>query len=109
MMLPGLSYMGDGHVDEWPETLEGLKSLDFEYWLPGHGPVMESKEPIENFQAYLRDLWDKTASMHGNGVDWEQAAERIDMTNHAGNYAQIRGPGVDPRAIRRIYELLDAR
>lgn len=109
MMLPGLSYMGDGHVDEWPQTLEGLKSLDFDYWLPGHGPVMESKQPIENFQAYLRELWTKTAKMHDEGVSWEQAAERIDMTNHANNYAQIRGPGVDPRAIRRIYELLDAR
>ena len=28
MMLPGLSYMGDGHVDEWPDSLEGLKGLD---------------------------------------------------------------------------------
>ena len=109
MMLPGLSYMGDGHVNEWPETLEGLKTLDFDYWLPGHGPVMESKEPIETFQAYLRDLWNKTEAMHREGVSWENAAERIDMTNHSQNYRQIRGPGVDPRAVRRMYELMDQR
>ncbi len=106
MMLPGLSYMGDGHVDEWPASLEGLKGLDFDYWLPGHGPVMRSKEPIDTFQAYLRDLWTKTEAMFLEGVGWEQAAGQIDMTNHSGNYAQIRGPGVDPRAVRRIYELL---
>lgn len=109
MMLPGLSYMGDGHVDEWPEALEGLKSLDFEFWLPGHGPVMRSKRPIETFQDYLRDLWVKTSAMHSNGVNWEEAAEQIDMTSHSRIYPQIRGVGVDPRAVRRIYGLLDAR
>lgn len=107
MMLPGLSYMGDAHVDEWPVTLEGMKSLDFETWLPGHGPVMRTREPIDHFQAYLRDLWEKTAAMHGQGVSADDAATRIDMTNHRANYAQLTAPGVDPRAVRRIYQLLD--
>ncbi len=109
MMLPGLSYMGDGHVDEWPATLEGLKTLDFDYWLPGHGPVMTSKQPIDNFQAYLRDLWGKTAAFYDEGVAWEHAATEIDMTNHRANYPQLSEPGVDPRAVRRIYQLLDGR
>jgi hypothetical protein len=43
------------------------------------------------------------------GVAWEEAAEQIDMTDHSDNYAQISSPGVDPRAIRRIYQLLDER
>ena len=109
MMLPGLAYMGDGHVDEWPDALEGLKGLDFDIWLPGHGPVMRSKVPISNFQDYLRDLWVKSNEFYRLGVEWQEAAKQIDMTNHARNYFQIRGPGVDPRAIRRIFELLDAR
>ena len=109
MMLPGLAYMGDGHVDEWPDALEGLKGLDFDTWLPGHGPVMRSKVPISNFQDYLRDLWVKSNEFYRLGVEWQEAAKQIDMTNHARNYFQIRGPGVDPRAIRRIFELLDAR
>ena len=107
MMLPFLSYMGDGHVDEWPTTLARFSELDFDYWLPGHGPVMESRQPIENFQAYLRDLWDKTASKYREGVSWEEAATQIDMTNHADNYPQIQGIGVDRRAVRRMYELMD--
>lgn len=107
MMLPGLAYMGDGHVNEWPATLDGLLTLDFDTWLPGHGPVMRSKEPVTNFQAYLRDLWTKATQMHSRGVSAEQAAQQIDMTNHSQNFAQIRGAGVDPRAIRRIYQLLD--
>jgi glyoxylase-like metal-dependent hydrolase (beta-lactamase superfamily II) len=106
MMLPGLAYMGDGHVDEWPATLEGLKALEFDAWMPGHGPVMYSKEPIDHFQAYLKDLWDKTSKMYERNISADDAAQQIDMTNHGANYAQIRGPGVDPRAIRRIYQLL---
>jgi glyoxylase-like metal-dependent hydrolase (beta-lactamase superfamily II) len=102
MMLPGLAYMGDGHVDEWPASLEGLKTLDFDTWLPGHGPVMRTRDPIDNFQAYLRDLWDKASALHRRGVSAEEAAQQLDMTNHS----MVRAVGVDPRAIRRIYALL---
>ena len=94
-------------MDEWPATLDGLKTLDFDTWLPGHGPIMHDRQPIDHFQVYLRDLWEKTSQMHSSGVSAEQAAQQIDMTNHSANYAQLREPGVDPRAIRRIYQLLD--
>ena len=109
MMLPGLAYMGDGHVDEWPDSLEQLKTLEFDIWLPGHGPVMRSRETIDNFQAYLRDLWPATIEMYENDIPADEAAAQIDMTAHAGNFPQIRGPGVDPRAINRIYQLLESR
>ena len=45
--------------------------------------------------------------MHSDGVSFERAAQQIDMTNHSQNFAQIRAVGADPRAIRRIYQLLD--
>ncbi|MBL4820326.1 MAG: MBL fold metallo-hydrolase, partial [Gammaproteobacteria bacterium] len=107
MMLPFLSYMGDGHVDEWPATLDALKALDFEWVLPGHGQPFNDRAIIDNFQAYLEDLWTKTARLKGRGLTVEQAAEQVDMSSHSDNYRQIQGPGVDPRAIRRIYELID--
>jgi cyclase len=55
MLYPGLFYMGDGHVDEWPPTLEALKALDFDVLLPGHGAPARSREIITHFQAYLTD------------------------------------------------------
>ncbi len=109
MMLPGLAYMGDGHVDEWPAALDGLKSLDFDIWLPGHGPVMRSRAQIDHFQAYLGDLWTAAVAMHESDVPAAEAAQQIDMSAHAGNFPQIQGPGVDPRAINRIYQLLEER
>ena len=107
MMLPGLAYMGDAHVDEWPSTLAGLKTLDFEWILPGHGQPFSDRAIIDNFQTYLEDLWPKIARLKDQGLSAQQAAEQVDMTSHSSNYPQIRGPGADPRAIRRIYQLLD--
>jgi len=107
LMVPSLPYMGDAHVDEWPDALEALKGLDFDQILPGHGPIIEGKERIDMLQAYLRDLWRNTDALKGQGLTAEQAASQIDMTAHAGNYPQINGPGADLRAIRRIYALLE--
>ena len=69
--------------------------------------VRQDKQIINNFQAYLSDLWTKTAALKASGLTAEEAAAQVDMTNHSGNYAQIRAPGADVRGIRRIYELLD--
>jgi len=71
MMLPGLAYMGDAHVDEWPATLEALKSLDFEWVLPGHGQPFNDRNVISNFQAYLQDLWPKVARLKSQGLTFE--------------------------------------
>ena len=108
-LCPQVSYMGDGYVDEWIKTLEKLKSIDFKIILPGHGSPMRTGEKIGYFQAYLRDLWDKTVEMRAKGISAEEAATKIDLTAHKKNYPEITGPGVDKRAIQRIYQLLDER
>ena len=107
MMLPSLSYMGDSFPQEWVGTLEALKAVDFDVILPGHGAPLQGKEKISQFQAYLSDLWQKTENLKAQGLSAEQTAEQIDLSNHSQNYGQIRGPGADVRAIRRIYALLD--
>ncbi len=107
MMLPGLSYMGDAHVNEWPATLEALKSLEFDWILPGHGLPFNDRAVIDNFQAYLEDLWSKVARLKDQGLTAAQASEQVDMTNHGANFPQLRGPGADPRAVSRIYQILD--
>ena len=108
-LMPRLSYMGDGYVDEWDDTLEKLKSIDFDVILPGHGDPLRTRDKIEHFQAYLRDLWFKTVDMRAKGASAEEVAKNIDLTEHAKNYPQITGPGADIRAINRIYQLLELR
>jgi glyoxylase-like metal-dependent hydrolase (beta-lactamase superfamily II) len=58
LMVPNIafSWMGDAYLDEWPETLEALKALDFDTVLPGHGMPFTDRGIIDNMQAYQRDL-----------------------------------------------------
>ena len=107
LMLLSLSYMGDGFVDEWPDTLEGLKSLDFDVILPGHGAPIQGKDRIELFQAFLRDLWQRVGALRSQELSAEQAAESVDMTDYRSNYPRLAAPGFDIRAIQRIYQLMD--
>lgn len=107
MMLPSLSYMGDSFPQEWVGSLEALKGLEFDVLLPGHGAPVQGKDEIGFFQAYITDLWQKSAALKAQGLSAEETAERVDMSNHGSHYRQIRGPGADVRAIRRIYALLD--
>jgi cyclase len=109
LVTAGLSYLGDAYVDEWVDTLEQVKALDFAKVIPGHGDVFTGKAQIEHFQSYLRDLWKQVAALKGKGLSAEQAAKRVDLTAHKPDFPRIEGPGVDPRAVVRLYEVMDAR
>ena len=45
--------------------------------------------------------------MHAEGLSFEEAATRIDMTSHADHYPNLTQPGVAPVTVQRIFELLD--
>jgi|TARA_Y100000310_G_scaffold342741_1_gene447181 glyoxylase-like metal-dependent hydrolase (beta-lactamase superfamily II) len=101
----GPSFLGDGFVDEWPQTLENLKALDFDIFVPGHGGPVTDLRRIDLVQDYYRDLWKKTSAKYSSGVGAQEAAKSIDMRNHSE--IPIRNVGVDPLAIQRIYDRLN--
>ena len=105
MITSALSYTGDAFVEEWPATLEGVMSLDFDTVLPGHGNVFKGKDHIRNLQAYWRDYYQQVTALQKQGVSPEEAAKRIDLTKHAGAIPAAKTPGVDPRGVDRIYDL----
>ena len=107
MMLNGPSWLGDGHVDEWPATLENLKALDFELILPGHGPAFSDRGRIDLVQDYYRALWADVAALHGDGKSAAEAAATVDLTQFKDSLGIARA-GADPQAVARIYRLLDA-
>ena len=107
LLLPGLPYMGDGYLDEWDDTLEHLKSLDFDWILPGHGNPFQDRERITYQQEYMRDLQSQAEVLHAQGLSYEEAAARIDMSDHAEHYPQVAGAGVPVVTVQRIFELLD--
>jgi glyoxylase-like metal-dependent hydrolase (beta-lactamase superfamily II) len=102
-----LAYMGDAYFDEWIATLDRLKQLDFNLVLPGHGVPFRDKAIITTFQSYLKDLIAKGTALKKQGVSADETAVRIDMTSHAKDFSQIKGPGAEARGIRRLYAWLD--
>jgi len=107
LIFEGLPYMGDGDFSQWVETLEYLKSLEFDWIIPCHGSPFQDRHWIDYLQSYLRDFWDRVQKLHEAGVSAIEAAERIDMRDHAEHYPQIQSVGVHPHAVERAYELLE--
>ena len=101
------SYMGDSFPDDWIATLDRLKALDFDTVMPGHGVVFKGKTKITAFQAYLRDVVAQATALKKQGLSADQAAQKVDLTKHSGEFATIRAVGIDPAAVRRIYQLAD--
>ena len=108
MMLGGPSWLGDGHVDEWPATLENLKALDFELILPGHGAGFRDRQRIDHVQAYYRDLWQQVVQLRADGKTIGDAAAAVDLTSFQDTLG-ISRPGTDPQAVGRMYQLLEER
>ncbi len=107
LIFSALSYMGNGYFLEWVETLEHLKSLEFDWIIPGHGQPFQDRNRIDYLQKYLRDFWERVQVLYNAGISAEEAAERIDMRDHTEHYPQIQSVGVHPHAVKRAYELLD--
>ncbi len=101
----GLPYMGDGFVNEWPASLQRLKALDFETIIPGHGTPFRERGQIDDLQRFLRDLWTQVSRLRSEGLSAEEAAKRVDLGTHEATYG-ARARRVDPRAVVRIYEVL---
>jgi len=106
LLLPRIPYIGDGFPSDWVNTLEELKTLDFDIIVPGHGAPFSDLAKIDHLQSYLTDLWDRTSDAYSQGLTAEQAAERIDLTDHSSDYPSLSAPGAPLPAVQRIYELL---
>ena len=76
LVLGGISYMGDGYVSEWADTLQRLKKLEFDLVLPGHGPGFRELERIDRVQAYYTDLTEEVRRLKA-AYGAEETASRV--------------------------------
>ncbi len=81
ILFGGPSFLGDGYVDEWPQTLENLKALDFDLVVPGHGPPLTDLSAIEKSREHYRVLWERTAELHAAEVPAEEVPDAIDLSD----------------------------
>jgi cyclase len=108
-LTAGLSNMSDSFPNEWADSLDALKKLDFDTVLPGHGEAFTDKAKIDYFQAYLRDVWTEVSRLKQQGVSAEEASRRADLTKHRDHFPSITAPGVPLIGVTRIYDLLDRK
>jgi glyoxylase-like metal-dependent hydrolase (beta-lactamase superfamily II) len=104
---PFVPYMGDAIFDKWLASLDKLKKLDFDTVLPGHGSPFHEKSYITDVQAYLKDFMSRVAALRKEGLTAEQAAQRVDLTDHKGEFLNLHDTGADIRGVRRMYEWMD--
>jgi len=107
-LTAALSNMSDSFPNEWADSLDALKKLDFDTVLPGHGEAFTDKAKIDYFQAYLRDVWTEVSRLKQQGVSAEEASKRADLTRHKA-HLPIQGPGVPLIGVQRIYALIDGK
>ena len=110
LFYAGAPYLGDAFVDEFPATLEKLKSLDVDLIVPGHGPLVRDKAQIDVTQNYLRSYWDQVKRSHAAGLSVEEAVAALDMTGYEEYAAfNINTPGVLALEVTRMYQRMDSK
>ena len=102
-----ISYAGDSYPEEWIATLDKLRAIDFDTVMPGHGVVFQGKGKIEAFQRYLRDVLTQVTALRRQGLSAEDTAAKVDVTAFRNDFASIRAVGIDPAAVRRMFQLAD--
>ena len=107
LLLETMPFMGDAFPEDWVETLEKLKTLDFDIVMPGHGQPFSDPARIGRLQHLLSDIWERSVDSCEQNLTAEQAAADIDLTDHATDYPEITAPGAPIAVVERVYELRD--
>lgn len=106
-----VGWQGDAFVNEHPATLDGLKALDIDLLLPGHGDHIQGSaaitQSIANMQAYLRDEFAQVSAAKKSGLTPEAALKQLNFVAHQPAYGQGITPSLP--AVRRIFEVIDGR
>ena len=67
------SDMSNAYVNEYPDTLERVKSLDFVDVIPAHGEPLKGKDRFTALQTHMRNLWREVKTFHDQGVSATEA------------------------------------
>ena len=113
LLQPSLPYMGDGFLNQWADALDSLQALHPAVILPGHGDAITDMAVVDRLRDYLRDIWNQSAELKRQGLSFEEAAKRLDLTKYDRYYP--RYPGWTDEmivrrragAVKRVYDLLD--
>jgi len=76
---PNIDLEAGGSVREWSDSIDRILELDFDYVIPGHGPVTDA-DGLRGFQRFMRQLAEAAEAAATGGVSLAdmQATARID-------------------------------
>ena len=108
LFYAGAPYLGDGFANEFPDTLERLKTLEPKVIVPGHGPLVRDVAQIDFAQDYLRKYWAQVKAAHEQGLSVDEAQASVDMSTYTEYAAfQVTRPEVMKLEVARMYEILN--
>jgi cyclase len=89
-------------LDSWIATLEKIKALDVDVYLPGHGQAVRNRAEIDEEIVFLRELQTGVGSAIAKGLTADEAARTLTFDR----YASWRGSDRRERNIRNAHYLL---
>lgn len=94
----------------WLRSLDLLKTLDFDYIIPGHGPICK-KEYILKQSAFIREWITAVAVGISKGWTKEECVERISFLDRfpMDIGLEIHGPRVQKINVERLFDFLQGK
>lgn len=79
-LSPFWDFGNGGSVLEWPATLSGILTLDFDMVIPGHGSIM-TRADVRTFRTKLETVINRVREEIANGATRADIASRVDTSD----------------------------
>ena len=101
------TWFHGAHPGQWLEALSFLQTLDVDWVVPGHGPVVP-KSYLAKQKAFIYEWIEAVATAMASGLSKDECVERISFLDRFPvdiGQAEM-GTFVQQSAVKRIYEYL---
>lgn len=88
-LSPFWDFGNGGSVLEWPATLSGILTLDFDMVIPGHGSIM-TRADVRTFRTKLETVISRVREEIANGATRADIASRVDTSDLEWPLAPVR-------------------
>ncbi|MHB8072698.1 MBL fold metallo-hydrolase [Desulfosporosinus fructosivorans] len=104
------TWLQECDADVWLKSLEFLYSLDIEYIVPGHGPVVK-KDYILKQSNFIREWMASVATGMSKGWSKEECVERISFLDRCpvDIGQEESGPMIQQMNVRNIFDYLSLK
>lgn len=94
----------DAYLEEWIESLRRVEALEFDVFVPGHGPL-GAKASVAAFRGYMEDLRAQVLAAARAGKSLEETKKSVDLSKYKewGGFEQM-----SPLNIEGMYRMVQA-